>query len=107
MNALPVWLDAAIAALLLVGAGFAVVGAYGLARLGDFMKRLHGPTKATTLGVGCVLLAAMLRDLGVGGGLPGREALIAAVLFVTAPVAGHVLVAAAIRRIAGARPPPR
>lgn len=107
MNALPAVLDALVAALLVLGAGFALVGAFGLARLGDFLKRLHGPTKATTLGVGCVLLASILHFAGDAATPAGREILIAAVLFVTAPVAGHVLVAAAIRRIAGAKPPPR
>ena len=39
-----------VAALLVGGAGFALVGSIGLLRLGDFYRRLHGPTKATTLG---------------------------------------------------------
>ena len=43
-------------ALLLSGAAFALVGSWGLARLSDFFMRLHGPTKASTLGVGGVLL---------------------------------------------------
>ncbi|MEH6561522.1 MAG: monovalent cation/H(+) antiporter subunit G, partial [Marinobacter sp.] len=41
----------AISALLLFGGGFTLVGAIGLARLPDFYTRLHGPTKATTVGV--------------------------------------------------------
>ncbi|MCE3003557.1 MAG: Na+/H+ antiporter subunit G [Xanthomonadaceae bacterium] len=106
MNALPLWLDAIIAALLVVGAAFALVGAYGLAKLGDFMKRLHGPTKATTLGVGCVLLASLLWFLGTPGTPHGREILIAAFLFVTAPVSGHLLVVAAMRMDQAARPAP-
>ena len=68
-----------------------------LAKLGDFMKRLHGPTKATTLGVGCVLLASVLWFLATPGTPHGREILIAAFLFVTAPVSGHLLVVAAMR----------
>ncbi|MDO9023294.1 monovalent cation/H(+) antiporter subunit G, partial [Zwartia sp.] len=44
--------------LLLVGAFFILVGAIGLARLPDFFMRLHAPTKASTLGVGGVLLAS-------------------------------------------------
>jgi len=51
-------LDAIVAILLILGAAFALVGSYGLAKLGDFAKRLHGPTKATTLGVGSVLAAS-------------------------------------------------
>ena len=52
MSAMPLWLDALVAALLVLGGLFALVGSYGLAKLGDFMKRLHGPTKASTLGIG-------------------------------------------------------
>ena len=45
---------------LLLGAGFAVVGSLGLARLPDFYMRLHGPTKATTLGVGGMIAGSVL-----------------------------------------------
>ncbi len=36
--------------LILTGAVFTFIGSLGLARLKDFYTRLHGPTKATTLG---------------------------------------------------------
>jgi multicomponent K+:H+ antiporter subunit G len=104
MTTLPVWLDAIVAALLVIGAAFALVGAYGLAKLGDFMKRLHGPTKATTLGLGCVLGASLLFFLASPGTPHGREILIAVFLFVTAPVSGHLLVVAAMRIDRAARP---
>jgi multicomponent K+:H+ antiporter subunit G len=95
---LPLWLDVLLAALIVAGAFFAVVGSWGLARLDDFYKRLHGPTKATTLGVGCVLIASMLwftlRD-----GMPSvHEVLIAIFLFLTAPVSAHLLIKAAAHR---------
>ena len=54
------WVDWIVAVLLVGGAAFALIGSYGLAKLSDFYKRLHGPTKASTLGVGCVLIASML-----------------------------------------------
>jgi multicomponent K+:H+ antiporter subunit G len=57
---MPLWLDILIAALLVIGASFALIGAYGLVKLGDFLKRLHGPTKASTVGVGAVLMASIL-----------------------------------------------
>ncbi|MCX8005803.1 MAG: monovalent cation/H(+) antiporter subunit G, partial [Burkholderiaceae bacterium] len=82
---LPLLLDAAIAFLLMAGAAFALIGSYGLAKLGDFPKRLHGPTKATTLGVGSVLIASML--FFAAQGTPGlHELLITLFLFLTAPV---------------------
>ena len=52
-------LEALIALLLVVGGSFALVGAIGLVRFRDFFMRLHAPTKASTLGVGGVLVASM------------------------------------------------
>jgi multicomponent K+:H+ antiporter subunit G len=103
--ALPVWLDATLAALLVAGAVFALIGSWGLARLSTFLKRLHGPTKATTLGVGCVLIASVLY-FSVGRGQPGlRELLVTLFLFLTAPVSAHMLVKALLKRDPSLRPP--
>ena len=46
-----------IAGLILLGAAFVLIGSWGLVRLPSTMERLHGPTKATTLGLGGLLLA--------------------------------------------------
>lgn len=103
--ALPVWLDVTLAALLVAGAVFALIGSWGLARLSTFLKRLHGPTKATTLGVGCVLIASVLY-FSVGRGQPGlRELLVTLFLFLTAPVSAHMLVKALLKREPSLRPP--
>lgn len=87
-------LEYAVSALLLVGSFFILVGAVGLVRLPDFFMRLHGPTKATTLGVGGMLLASILHSLD--GGLSLRELLVTLFLFVTAPVSAHLLAKAAL-----------
>ena len=50
-----------VAALLLLGGAFTLVGAIGLARLPDFFTRLHGPTKATTPRARCSTSAAAAR----------------------------------------------
>ena len=47
-------------ALILIGGFFLLVGSYALAKLPDTMRRLHGPTKAATLGIGALLIASML-----------------------------------------------
>ncbi|MCB4823352.1 Na+/H+ antiporter subunit G [Roseicella aerolata] len=85
-----------VSLLILVGGAFALLGSVGLARLPDFFMRLHGPTKATTLGVGSVVLAALVHGgLGEeGGGL--RELAITLFLFITAPVTAHLLSKAAL-----------
>ncbi|MGL6109239.1 MAG: Na+/H+ antiporter subunit G [Rubrivivax sp.] len=94
---LPLWLDALLAVLVLIGTAFALIGSWGLAKLSDFLKRLHGPTKATTLGVGCVLIASVLW-FSVARGAPSlHELLISLFLFLTAPVSAHMLIKAALR----------
>jgi monovalent cation/proton antiporter MnhG/PhaG subunit len=56
-----------------IAAFFLLVGAIGLARLPDFFMRLHAPTKASTLGVGGVLIASML--VAFSQGRPGIQPL--------------------------------
>lgn len=104
MSTMPMWLDALVAFLLVAGAAFALVGAWGLAKLSDFMKRLHGPTKASTLGIGLSLIASMLW-FGWHGNWTGREFLVTLFIFLTAPVAAHLMVKAAMGSEPSARPP--
>ena len=86
-----------ISALLVVGGVFTLVGAIGLLRFPDFFMRLHAPTKATTLGVGGMLLASM--GMAWAAGAAGvHELLITLFLFVTAPVSAHLLAQAALHR---------
>lgn len=89
-------LEGLLALLVLAGAGFTLIGALGLARLSDFYTRLHGPTKATTLGVGCLLIASSLYFSVTGEGLSLHEILISLFLFITAPVSAHLLAKAAL-----------
>jgi len=99
-------LDWVIAALLVAGSLFALVGSLGLAKLGDFYRRLHGPTKATTLGVGSLLVASSL--FFAHGGVPSlRELLVVVFLFVTAPVSAQLLVKSALAEGPDAPRPPK
>ena len=90
-------LDLLTGALLLIGAGFALIGSIGLARLPDIFTRLHGPTKATTLGVGGILLGSIL-FFSIRDGLSLHELLVSIFLFITAPVSAHLLARAALHR---------
>ena len=83
--------------LVLVGAGFALVGSIGLARLPDFFTRLHGPTKATTLGVGAIVTASLVDSSAASGGVSLRELGISLFLFISAPVTAHLLGKAAMK----------
>jgi multicomponent K+:H+ antiporter subunit G len=95
MMNMPVWIEWTAAALILIAAFFLLVGAIGLVRLPDFYMRLHAPTKASTLGVGGVLLASLL--LSVPQGRPGiAELLITLFVFVTAPVSANLMAQAAL-----------
>jgi len=108
MTAAPLWLDLLLTLLVVSGAGFALVGAWGLAHLSDFFKRLHGPTKASTLGVGGVLLAS-IAWFAWAGAPQLHELLITVFIFMTAPVSAHMLVKAALHlgpRVAVPPPPP-
>ena len=96
LDQLPVWADGLIAAMLLVSAFTALMGSFALVRFSDFYKRLHGPTKATTLGVGGVLIASAIYFSVRGPGLSMHEILITLFLFLTAPVSAHLLVKAAM-----------
>lgn len=106
IESLPLWLDLVLSALVLIGGAFALIGAWGLAKLSDFLKRVHGPTKATTLGVGCVLIASALWFTARGDEPSLHELLITLFLFLTAPVSAHMMVQAAMKLDPSARPEP-
>jgi multicomponent K+:H+ antiporter subunit G len=103
------WLiELVVSALLLTGAGFALVGSIGLARLPDFFMRLHGPTKATTLGVGATILGSVVYFSSRGEGLSLHDLLVSVFLFITAPVSAHMLARAALHlKVATRSRPPR
>jgi multicomponent K+:H+ antiporter subunit G len=84
-------LELLVSLLVMGGAGFVLIGAIGLTRLPDFFTRLHAPTKATTLGVGCLLLASTLHFSSRETGLSLHEVLIALFLFLTAPISAQLL----------------
>jgi multicomponent K+:H+ antiporter subunit G len=95
--------EAVTSLLVLIGALFALLGSIGLARLPDIFTRLHGPTKATTLGIGAVVIASLVHFSTQGEGLSLRELAISLFLFITAPVSAHLLAKAAMKSL---RAPP-
>lgn len=84
-------MDYLLSLLIITGAVFTFIGSLGLLRLKDFYTRLHGPTKATTLGVGCILLASAVYFSFHGNALSTHEILVTLFLFITAPVSAHLL----------------
>lgn len=86
-----------VSVLLLIGGAFALVGSIGLARLPDIFMRLHGPTKATTLGLGALVIASLIQTSAVSGSLSLKELAISVFLFITAPVSAHLIAKAALK----------
>ncbi|WP_425049761.1 Na+/H+ antiporter subunit G [Psychromarinibacter sp. S121] len=84
-------LEIAVSAFLVIAGVFGLVGSFGLIKLRDTMQRLHAPTKATTLGVGGVLIASMVYHWADGGQITFHELLITLFLFLTAPVSANFI----------------
>ncbi|HEC73225.1 MAG TPA: Na+/H+ antiporter subunit G [Methylophaga aminisulfidivorans] len=82
--------------LVLLGGFFTLVGSIGLFKLPDFYMRLHGPTKASTLGVGAVLLASAIHFSFKTNEISLHEILVTLFLFITAPVSAHLMAKAAL-----------
>jgi multicomponent K+:H+ antiporter subunit G len=89
-------LDWILAALVLIGASFTLIGSIGLYKLPDFYMRLHGPTKATTLGVGAILIASVLYFSFKTDATSLHETLVTVFLFITAPVSAHLMAKSAL-----------
>ncbi len=93
--------EALVALMILAGSFFMLVGSFGLLRLPTLLQRLHAPTKATTLGVGGILIASMLFFLFTTGRLSVHELLITLFLFLTAPVTAYMIAKAHLHRARG------
>jgi multicomponent K+:H+ antiporter subunit G len=90
--------DILISTLLVIAGLFGLIGSFGLLKLSDPMKRLHAPTKATTIGVGTALIASSVFAATHEGGTSLQELLIVIFLFVTAPITAHFLSKANLHR---------
>lgn len=87
-----------IAVLLVLGGIFILVGSWGLARLPSLMTRLHGPTKASTLGVGGCLIASMIFFPASGYPWSAHELMITIFLLLTAPISANMIAKAHLHR---------
>ncbi len=91
MSGLGILVDILISLLIVIGASFALIGSWGMVRLPTLMERLHGPTKATTLGLGGVLVGSMLFFQFDQGAWALHELLISLFLFITAPISANMI----------------
>jgi multicomponent Na+:H+ antiporter subunit G len=81
--------DLVTAVLLVAGAGFGLIAAIGVVRMPDTFTRMHPATKTGTLGVGCIVLAVLVHFGTIE--IAAQALLIIAFLFLTAPVAAHMI----------------
>jgi multicomponent K+:H+ antiporter subunit G len=91
--------EAVVAALVLLGGAFVLIGSWGLVRLPSTMERLHGPTKATTLGLGGLLLASVVYFQARLGIWTAHELLISLFLFITAPISANMIAKVHLHRL--------
>lgn len=111
MNAgVPAWVEAVVAALLVLSGACVVVSALGFWRAQDFFLRMHPPALAYTLGSWSVALAGILYFSTLEQRLVLHPWLIVILLLVTVPVTTVLLARVALfrRRTAGVAdtPPP-
>jgi multicomponent Na+:H+ antiporter subunit G len=83
-------------ALVGIGAFFVLVSAIGILRFRDLPMRMHASSKASTLGVICILAAVAVHFGDIA--ITARIVLICAFVLATAPVAAHAIARAAYRR---------
>jgi multicomponent Na+:H+ antiporter subunit G len=77
------------AILMLLGAAFMLLAAVGITRMPDTFTRMQPGTKASTLGVGCMMLAVAVHFGTVGVTTRALAGITFVVL--TAPVAAHMI----------------
>lgn len=81
--------------LFVVGGTLALLAAIGVLRMPDVFTRMQASTKASTLGLGCLLAAVALRNPDLS--FVVRTASIAAFMLLTTAVSAHVIARAAAR----------
>ncbi len=78
-----------VAACAIAGASFMALAGLGILRMPDLFTRMHASTKGASLGVALLLLAVALafQDISVAT----KALLTTAFIFLTAPVAAHMI----------------
>jgi multicomponent Na+:H+ antiporter subunit G len=81
--------------LFIVGATLGLLAGVGVLRMPDVFTRMQASTKASTLGLGCLLAGVAIRNPEVSFVI--RAASIAAFMLLTTAVSAHVIARAAAR----------
>lgn len=86
-----------IVVFILLGTLLSLLSALGFIRLPDVYTRLHAGTKSSTLGLLTILFGAFLYFWFYEGQISIRLILGIVFIFITAPVAGHMIARSAYR----------
>lgn len=97
MNNIEEIVSVVVGVLILIGALFNVLASFGMLRLPDVYTRSHAATKSATIGVICILSGAFIYFWIVEDHISIRLILGIVFVFITAPVAGHLICRAAYR----------
>ncbi len=81
--------------LFIAGGTFGLLAGVGVLRMPDVFTRMQASTKASTLGLGCLLAGVALRNPELS--FVARAGSIAAFMLLTTAVAAHVIARAAAR----------
>lgn len=104
MSDAPFLVELLVSALVVLGGSFALIGSWGMVRLPSLMERLHGPTKATTLGLGAMLVASVAWFQLAEGLWTTHEILVSVFLFVTAPISANMIAKVHLHRLKHGEP---
>lgn len=86
--------EIAVSALLLGGVGFVLLAALGALRFPDALTRMAAVSKASTLGLTLIFLAVIVHSGAIGPSI--KAVLTIAILWLTTPIAAHLLGRAAL-----------
>lgn len=96
MNAITV-IEVVVGVLVMAGTVMTLISSLGIIRLPDVYNRAHASTKSATLGILCILSGAFLYFFFTHGVSSIRLLLGIVFVFLTAPVAGHLIIRSAHR----------
>ncbi len=95
---IPLWAQAVVGLLVLIGALITLLGALGLVRLQSYFERVHSPSIIATLGCWCIMHATVLFFSVMESRLVLHALLIAVFISVTVPITTIFLMRAALFR---------
>ncbi len=78
-----------VAIFLLIGGIFSLIAALGVVTMPDLFTRMQASTKSATLGVACTILAVAFHFDSLS--VKVRAILVVGFIFITAPIAAHMI----------------